>query len=159
MFSDHHAELLEWRNQIERTVRRHRRRDSKVCVEGPVVVSLTIVVERGSHPKWRAFPIGREAGGTDVDKLERAILDGFARTRFWIKTGKNKGTEVTRGAEAISDDGNVVGTAKLKVFTNDEHPDPGCRLRVWTVDRDLERAGWLPVPDWPGWRYVHRSHL
>ena len=159
VYNEHWEELMWWRNRIELAVRKNRGRDAKECVEGPVVMSVSVYVDRGRHPAWRAFPIGREAGGTDLAKLVRAIEDGFSRTTFHVKTGRAKGQKQVRGAEAISDDGNIVATHSAKFFTDPVHPDPGCRWRVWRVDRVAERAGWVPVPSWPSWRYIHRTSM
>lgn len=144
-------ELLEWRNLIERAVRRHRG-PGAATVEGPVVTSLVFIAHRIQSPKWGALPCGIEG---DVDKLVRAAHDGLGRNR---QKDTRTGLGYYTGAEVMRDDNRVVFTIGGKVYADEDDP-PGVMIRVWEVDPAAAKAGWVPVPDWPGWRYVRRSDL
>jgi hypothetical protein len=154
----HHneKELMWWRARIENAVRRHRGPHA-VTVETPVVTSfLFIVRRRGPALKaaYRIWPMGIEG---DVDKLARAAHDGLGRIHKQDKVG-NQTVKYTIGAEVFSDDRKVIGCVAMKTYAQ-PGDDLGVLCRIWVPDPALERAGWMPVPDWPGWRYVHRDHL
>lgn len=164
--NDHSDELMWWRNRIEAAVRRHRGRDADL-VELAVVATLVFFTARpGACPKWRCYPTerassrsGRRYGG-DLDKLERALYDGLARTESNSQTQKLNGKAVRtmRGAEVMADDALVVAHQVQKVLAP-VNEETGVRVRLWVVDPAAERAGWMPVPVWPGWRYARYDEV
>lgn len=147
-----------WRERIETGIRRHRGPNAP-CIETPVVVSLLFVApRRASHAKYRIWPMGTEG---DVDKLARAAVDGCGRNHRTETVGKGlnkKKIDYYVGAHVVSDDRKVIGLVSMKTYTRAED-DSGVQVMIWTLDPALERQGWYPVPDWPGWKYVHRDQL
>jgi hypothetical protein len=146
-------ELIEWRGHVERSVRLSRPRDE--TIDGTFVVSLLFVADRrASHSGRRWWARGTEG---DVDKLTRAVLDGLGVQHRTEKVGNQK-VKYTTGAGVYSDDRRVIHVTAGKVYAQPGE-DPGLQVRVWVLDPALEGEGWIPVPDWPGWRFVHRDHL
>jgi hypothetical protein len=159
--NDHSEDLMWWRQRVEAGVRRSRAAGVATAT-GPVVATITFMTARPvTCPQWRKFPTerasssartGRRYGG-DIDKLERALYDALAATESTGQTQALKGVRVTRGAEVMADDSLVIAHDVRKVIapSNDES---GVRVELWAVDPEAEKAGWVPVPSWPGWRYV-----
>lgn len=152
------GELDWWRERIEKQVRWHRGPGAPT-VTTPVVASLLFVApRRASHAKYRIWPMGTEG---DVDKLARAAFDGLARNIRHHTVGRGdrkRKIPYTVGAEVVDDDRKVMAAVAMKTYAQSGE-EPGLQVRVWAPDPDLERYGWVPVPDWPGWRYVHRDQL
>lgn len=145
-------ELEWWRARIEVAVKRHRGHDAPPAT-GPVVLTTVFVVEKPkSIPLYRSLPTGREG---DLDKLLRAVGDGLGWNR---KKDSRTGAAYHVGAHAFEDDRRIVFGVPGKVYAAVDEP-PGVLIRMWEVDRQAERDGWVPVPDWPGWRYVRRDAL
>jgi hypothetical protein len=152
------GELDWWRERIEKQVRWHRGPDAPTVTSAVVVTLLFVAPRRPSHPKYRIWPVGTEG---DVDKLTRAAIDGLAiNTRYQTvgRGDRKRKLPYHVGAGVVDDDRKVIGCVAMKTYAQPGE-DPGLQVCIWALDPVLERAGWMPVPDWPSWRYVHRDML